>query len=114
MSIARHSMILTIALATAAFAQVKTRNVVLIVPDGLRWQEVFQGPDEALMSKESGGVRDLAALRREFWRATPAEGRQTLLPFFWNVIEKQGQLYGNQAAGSIAQVTNGLKFSYPG
>ena len=116
---ARHSLILMIALevsllTTAAFAQLKTRNVVLIVPDGVRWQEVFQGPDQSLMNRDHGGVRDEAALRRGFWRATPTEGRQTLFPFFWNVIAKQGQLYGNQAAGSVAQVTNGLKFSYPG
>jgi arylsulfatase A-like enzyme len=37
-----------------------------------------------------------------------------LLPFFWTEIAPHGQLYGNQAKGSIARVTNDRRFSYPG
>ena len=33
----------------------KTRNVVLIVSDGLRWQEVFTGADPALLNAKAGG-----------------------------------------------------------
>jgi hypothetical protein len=33
--------------APTAAAALKTRNVVLIVSDGLRWQEVFSGADPA-------------------------------------------------------------------
>ena len=36
------------------------------------------------------------------------------MPFFWSKIAKEGQLYGNQHKGSIARVTNGKHFSYPG
>jgi hypothetical protein len=92
----------------------RTRNVVLIVTDGLRWQEVFHGADSALLDRENGGVRDTASLRKELWRTTPEEARAALLPFFWGVIARQGQVYGNQSKGSVARVTNGLKFSYPG
>ncbi len=99
---------------TVPLAEVKTSNVVLIVTDGLRWQEVFRGPDHSLMNKDYGGVKNIAALRQAFWRDTPEEGRQAVLPFFWNVIAKKGQLYGNQDVGSVARVSNGLKFSYPG
>jgi len=98
----------------AAQAERKTRNVVLIVADGLRWQEVFNGAEPALMDKKHGGVGDVAALRKAFWREAPAERRQALLPFLWNVVAQQGQIFGNQAKGSVARVTNGLKFSYPG
>lgn len=97
-----------------AQTELKTRNVVLIVCDGLRWQEVFLGPEHALMNKKYGAVNDVAALRKDFWRDTPAEGRSALLPFFWTIIAQQGQLFGNQTKGSVARVTNGLKFSYPG
>ena len=100
--------------SAAAQAELKTRNVVLIVCDGLRWQEVFLGPERALMDKKRGGVSDVAALRKDFWRETPAEGRAALLPFLWSVVAQQGQIFGNQTKGSIARVTNGLKFSYPG
>ena len=40
----------------------RTENVVLITTDGLRWQEVFGGADEPLLTKEAG-VADPAALR---------------------------------------------------
>ena len=89
-------------------------NVVLIVTDGLRWQEVFRGADSSLANRRWGGVEDTVAFRREFIRADPRSARETLLPFIWNVIGRDGQLIGDSAAGSIATVTNGLKFSYPG
>jgi hypothetical protein len=98
----------------AAQGEHKTRNVVLIVTDGLRWQEVFLGPDRSLLNKKHGGVADTKTLNKDFLRETYAEGRAALLPFFWSVIAKQGQIYGNQTRGSVARVTNGLKFSYPG
>jgi len=37
----------------------KTQNVILVMTDGLRWQEVFRGADEKLMNKEHGGVKNL-------------------------------------------------------
>jgi hypothetical protein len=98
----------------AAAQALKTRAVVLVVLDGLRWQEIFDGPEHDLMNAKIGGVQDADQLRKDFWRDTPQEGRRTLMPFLWNVVAKQGQIYGNQHKGSVAQVTNGFKFSYPG
>jgi len=92
----------------------RTENVVLITTDGLRWQEVFGGAEESLMTKEAGGVSDAAELRRAFWRDTPAARREALLPFLTTVLARQGQLYGNATRGSVARVTNGHNFSYPG
>ncbi len=102
------------AAALTAAPPYKTKNVVVIVTDGLRWQEVFRGAETALVSTKLGGVEDEPATKKAFWRETEAEKRQALLPFFWTVIAKEGQLYGNRDAGSSAQVTNGYKFSYPG
>jgi len=89
-------------------------SVVLIVTDGLRWQEVFHGADAALLDKEHGHVDDPQQIRRDFWRVDQEQRRQALMPFFWNVIAKQGQVFGDVDQGSTARVTNGLKFSYPG
>ncbi len=97
-----------------AHPNLKTRNVVLIVSDGLRWQEVFDGPEVDLMNNQAGGVSDPDGLRKEFLRQTPEESRQALMPFFWTVIARRGQLYGNRAKESPVSVSNGLKFSYPG
>ena len=95
-------------------AGLKTQNVFLIISDGLRWQEIFNGAEEILMTKENGGVQDTNALRAQFWRNTAAERRQALLPFFWDEIGRRGQLFGNQDKGSVVTVANGRKFSYPG
>jgi len=101
--------------ATHALAQApRTRNVVLIVSDGLRWQEVFRGADPALIDGKAGGVDDTLATQRLWARPTAAEARRTLMPFFWKRIAEAGQLYGDRDAGDVAQVTNGFKFSYPG
>lgn len=91
----------------------KTRNVIFVMTDGLRRQEVFAGADAALMTKESG-VSNLDDLRKEFWRETPSARREALLPFLWTVIGKEGQVYGNRELRSEAYVTNGFNFSYPG
>ena len=99
----------------SAWAQLKTRNVVLIVSDGLRWQEVFTGADPNLLNEKNGGIwASPEQLRREFWNDDPSERRKMLFPFLWGVVARQGQIFGNQNKGSIARVTNGLAFSYPG
>jgi len=93
----------------------RTRNVVLIVSDGLRWQEIFTGADPTLLNEANGGIWDKEEdLRREFWRDDPVERRRVLFPFLWNTVAVHGQIFGNQALGSVARVTNGLAFSYPG
>src|SRR5256885_8515616 len=86
----------------------KTRNVVLIVSDGLRWQEIFTGADPLLLNEKNGGIWDKEQdLRREFWRADPDERRRALFPFLWTTVAAGGQIFGNQTKGSIARVTNG-------
>ena len=81
--------------------------------DGLRWQEVFQGVDPALLNKQSG-VRDVEAVRKLYWRETAEERRAALMPFFWSTVAVKGQVFGNKEAGSLAYVTNGKNFSSPG
>ena len=99
----------------SAQSQPKTRNVVLIVADGLRWQEVFTGADPSLLNSESGGIWGKPErLKREFWRDDISDRRKTLFPFLWGVVATQGQIIGNQTKGSIARVTNGKAFSFPG
>jgi hypothetical protein len=92
----------------------KTRNVILVMNDGVRWEEVFRGAEELLLSAKPGGVKNPAALRREFDRPTAEARREALFPFLWNTVARQGQLFGNQDKGSVVRVTNGRNFSYPG
>jgi hypothetical protein len=93
----------------------KTENVVLIVSDGLRWQEIFTGAEERLITDRSGGnwVAE-AELRKRYWRADAEARRELLFPFLWGTVAKQGQIFGNRRKQSDAHVTNGKAFSYPG
>lgn len=91
----------------------KTENVLFVMTDGLRWQDVFRGADDALLNKESG-VSNEAAARRRFGQAGAAARRTALMPFLWNTVAKYGQLYGDRDRGGDAHVTNGFNFSYPG
>jgi hypothetical protein len=93
----------------------KTQNVVLIVSDGLRWQEIFTGADPTLLNdKEGGSWLAEPELRKRYWREDVDARRALLFPFLWGTVAKQGQIYGNQLKGSVAHVTNGKAFSYPG
>jgi hypothetical protein len=92
----------------------RTRHVILVTIDGLRWQEVFGGADPDLVNKEQGGVRDLLSFRRRFWRGTPQERRALLLPFLWGTVAREGQLFGDPSGGCIGKVENPHWFSYPG
>jgi hypothetical protein len=89
-------------------------NIVYVTWDGFRWQELFGGAEERLLNKESGGLPAGADTKAAFWRETPEARRETLLPFFWDVLAKRGQVFGDPARKSAARVTNGKKFSYPG
>lgn len=97
----------------------KTRNVIIVMLDGLRWKEVFQGADSKLINRHSPRMLGSSTQRTRqakelYWRETPAERREALMPFLWDVIAVQGQVFGNRKLGSDSHVTNGLKFSYPG
>ena len=116
-----------LALAFAGFAAIAVpraaaapapsdQRVLFVMIDGLRWQEVFRGADEAYFDTPNGGIpeKELASYRTEFLAATAAERRRKLLPFFWSEIAARGQLFGNRDLGSEVRVANAEWFSYPG
>jgi hypothetical protein len=98
----------------ATAEQRRTKNLILITLDGLRWQELFGGADQRLMTKATGGVRDVESLKRRFWADDNAERREQLLPYFWRTIAKEGQVLGDISVDCHVRVTNGRYFSYPG
>jgi hypothetical protein len=93
----------------------KTRNVILVIADGVRWQEVFTGADPTLLNDQAGGSWTSAdELKKKYWDDDPDVRRQKLFPFLWGTVATRGQIYGNRNKGSVAQVTNTMWFSYPG
>lgn len=88
-------------------------NVFIITTDGFRWQEVFEGANPQLLSNPSL-VADTVACHHLFGGESPEIRRNKLLPFFWQVIARQGQLSGNRNFNNKVNVANFYKISYPG
>jgi hypothetical protein len=90
----------------------ETKNVIIITLDGLRWRELFQGADSAVLFNDQY-VADHQA-RKLFWSDSRQERKKTLMPFMWNVIAGEGQLYGNREFKNKVNCTNHHLISYPG
>jgi hypothetical protein len=88
-------------------------NLFIIITDGFRWQEVFNGADSLLINNETF-TQDTATLKSMFWAHTKEERRKRLMPFFWNVIADKGQLIGNRDLNNKLNVANIYSLSYPG
>lgn len=89
----------------------KVDHVLIVTLDGLRWQEFFGGAERELFGKD---VKPDATPLKRFWRETPEARRSALMPFMWEVVAKQGQVFGDPSRNSLCHVANGLWFSYPG
>lgn len=100
--------------ANAQPANPANEHVLLVMTDGLRWQEVFRGADPSLLTKANNDDRPVDTLVRQYVRSTPQQARAALMPFLWSHIVPEGEIYGNRDKGSNAHITNGFNFSYPG
>jgi len=95
------------------YAQNKTKNLVVVTLDGLRWQEVFRGADSLLVNIKEYNT-DKEGITKRFVTPSPTDRRKLLMPFFWSTIVQGGQIYGNRDLGNYVNVANSFKFSYPG
>lgn len=103
-------------LSFLAFSQSagKTKNVVAILIDGYRWQELFNGSDRAFMKTTNVKEDALEVANDKYWSEDKYARRQKLMPFTWKVIAKNGQIYGNRDYGNKVNVANPYWISYPG
>ena len=83
-------------------------NVVIVIADGLRREEVFGGAQSDLLGSTDRSTQST------FESDTPVVGRERLMPFLWKTVATQGQVLGDQTIGSTCEVTNRHNFSYPG
>jgi len=84
-----------------------------VVSDGLRWQEVFQGADLCCSTPKTAHWVEDAELKARYWRDSPQERRELLLPFTWGTVARRGQVFGNRTRGSDAHVTTGPRSPIP-
>ena len=108
------SLALLFLFSMATKAQSKIDHLIVITTDGFRWQEIFTGMDSSLAVQKEFNQYDSAGLFKKYWRASGEERRQQLLPFFWNTIAKQGQVWGNRKYSNYVNTANKYWFSYPG
>ena len=115
MLIARAFLLIALAASLLpAQSPTKTRNVILVTADGLRWQDLFGGMDPLLMNRKEAGMQAARALRLRLWDPSPERRRERLLPFFWTELAPRGVVLGNQNKHSSVRVTNCYRVSYPG
>lgn len=97
------------------FAQgTKDHRVIVIMTDGLRWQEVFKGMDSVIAKKKIYHHGDSLKIFQKYWAPTAEERRKKLMPFMWSTVLAKGQIHGNRDKGSLMNVSNPYWFSYPG
>jgi membrane-anchored protein YejM (alkaline phosphatase superfamily) len=70
----------------------KTKNIIIVTIDGVRWQEIFNGSDKSITNYCS---------------------REELMPFLWKYAQS-GQLYGNRYYNNYCNVKNIYDISYTG
>lgn len=100
--------------ASMLYGAGKTRNVILVTADGLRWQELFNGIDPLLMNEKEAGMQDAGELRKRLWSDSASERRKALMPFFWTKLVPRGVVLGNPEKNSSVKVSNSFRVSYPG
>src|SRR5664279_3909869 len=91
----------------------KTKNVFIVTIDGIRCQEIFKGADPGIINNACY-TADVDLAKLMYSDSSIEQNRKKLLPFFWNVIQQRGQLYGNRLYKNKVNVSNSYKFSYPG
>lgn len=111
------AVVLMMLLSAPLFAQKtthKTKNIVLILIDGYRWQELFHGAEYDLLTSPKFNTMDSLQRMKEFWSDNVNERREKLMPFTWSYIAKHGQIYGDRDLGNDVNVKNPYWISYPG
>lgn len=107
----RWIVVLLLMVCSGTFAQqLKTKNLIIVTLDGYRWQELFEGVDRKILSPESGQNEIIQSFQSPNGTGT----REILMPFMWNVIAQEGQLYGNRNYKNRVNCSNHHLLSYPG
>lgn len=111
MNMQRFRLLLTFLFPAFCFAQeLKTENIFIVALDGYRWQEVFRGADPKIVNNPK-----FVAQREAITEFSEAEDkRKVLMPFLWEVVANEGQLYGNRDFGNKVNCSNLQLISYPG
>ncbi len=104
---------LLVGLAAPAAAAPAEPRLILVTLDGMRWQDIFRGPDPILVEDSHYTDKDLKEAVVGAWASGP-DHAAALMPFLHGLKAAGGMLYGNRDAGQCMDVANNMWFSYPG
>ena len=68
----------------------KTKNVVLILIDGYRWQELFNGADFNLLHDKKYNGSDSLQRFKKYWSGNLEERRKKLMPLLGAKLQSTG------------------------
>ncbi|MBE9460493.1 alkaline phosphatase family protein [Dyadobacter subterraneus] len=91
----------------------KTENLIVVVLDGMRWQEIFGGADSLIINNPLF-TKDKNRIQKQFWDNDPSKRREMLFPFLWKTLGTNGQIYGNRNLKNEVNVSNPFQMTYPG
>lgn len=94
--------------------QKSAKNLIIFLMDGYRWRELYHGADSNLLFNSTYNHTDSAWTVTKYWDNNLKLRRQKLMPFVWETIASQGQLYGDRDYYNLVNVQNKYWFSYPG
>ena len=77
----RTVLLASIFLFSFLLAKGKTKNIIFITFDGLRWEEVFYGADSLLIHSENY-TKDQSQILKDYWNSSYRIRREKLMPFF--------------------------------
>ncbi|RYV00510.1 phosphoglyceromutase [Shewanella sp. OPT22] len=104
---------LSLILCLISFHSIAQNNLILVTIDGLRWQEVFRGP-QVEIANDKDATKHQTKLMKQLLTQPPQKARETLMPFLWTHLATQGVIIGNRDSNSRMSVANQWNFSYPG
>lgn len=107
------NLVLLLLHLTLGAQQSRPENIFIITTDGFRWQEIFNGADNSLIGN-TGFVKDTAMIQSLYGSSNKEDSRKLLMPFVWNYIARNGQLWGNRKYQNQVVVTNPYNISYAG
>ena len=68
----------------------KTKNVVVILIDGYRWQELFKGADFDLLNDKKYNGGDSLQRFKKYWSGNLEERRKKLMPLLGAKLQSTG------------------------
>lgn len=93
---------------------VKADRLILITIDGIRREEVFSGLQQDCLDIDHISLDKRNKVLKRYWDNDPVNRRKKLMPFFWNTMVNNGQLFGCPDSLCEVIVNNPFYTSYPG